>query len=114
MTSYVSALGRRVKENELRLLLGVQARQMKGKKDVLLPFRGGKAGGPCGHKECQPSTLSSRSSGLSEKNDARMSATTALIRGSGSSARANVAAPAIEPRMVMRKMCPALNIGWCQ
>ena len=67
MTSYVSALGRRVKENELRLLLGVQARQMKGKKDVLLPFRGGKAGGPCGHKECQPSTLSSRSSGLSEE-----------------------------------------------
>ena len=31
MTSYVSALGRRMKENELRLLLGVQARQMKGK-----------------------------------------------------------------------------------
>ena len=46
MTSYVSALGRRMKENELRLLLGVQARQMKGKRDVLLPFRGGRAGGP--------------------------------------------------------------------
>ena len=113
MTSYVSALGRRMKENELRLLLGVQARQMKGKEGCSPSLPGGRTGGPCAHEECQPPTLSSRSSDLLE-NDAKMSATTALIRGSGSSARANVAAPAIEPRMVMRKMCPALNIGWCQ